>query len=224
MAKFEVEQGEGMRWVKVTLTNEIVRAHKGALNHMSGDIVMDSPLPRFHDLLVSSLSDESPWRPRFTGTGELYLESTLGGYHIMELDGKDLWTFNSGTYWASDGDVKLTIFRERVITSFWAGEGLFWYQTAARGKGKVALYSDGPVEEVTLDNGRLVVAGNYVIGRTDGIKFSIRRAAKSRFSHWLSGEPFARVYEGTGKLLLCTTPYWQLRLKHDASNHPAMSK
>ena len=87
MAKFDIEEEEGMRWVKVTLQDETVRAQKGALNHMHGDIVMDSPVPRFHDILVSCLSDESPWRPRYRGTGELFLESTMGGYHVMELDG-----------------------------------------------------------------------------------------------------------------------------------------
>jgi uncharacterized protein (AIM24 family) len=105
------------------------------------------------------------------------------------------------------------------MTAFWAGEGFFWYQTCAEGKGKVALYSEGPVEERTLNNERLVVAGNYVVGRTEGIKFTLRRAAKSLISHWLSGEKTARVYEGTGKVLLCSTPYWRLRLKTEDSRH-----
>jgi uncharacterized protein (AIM24 family) len=222
MATFEIEQEEGMRWIKVTLRDETIRAEKGALNHMTGGIVMDTPVPRVHDILVSFLSEESPWRPRYTGTGEVFLESTLGGYHIMELDGSERWVFSNGTYWASDGGIHLSIYRERIMTSFWAGEGFFWYHTVASGKGKVALYTEGPVEERTLRNERLVVAGNYVIGRTEGIKFTIRRAAKSLISHWLSGEKSARVFEGTGKLLLCTTPYWQLRLRTDGATPLAL--
>jgi uncharacterized protein (AIM24 family) len=206
----------------VTVQDETVRAAKGALSHMSGNIVMDSPMPGFHDLLVSALSDESPWRTRYQGTGELFLESSLGGYHVMELDGIEHWVFNNGTYWASDGGVKLTIYRERLMTSFWAGEGFFWYQTAASGKGKVVLKTEGPVEERTLQNERVVVTGNYVIGRTEGVKFTIRRAAKSLIAHWLSGEKAARVYEGTGKVLLCTTPYWKLAVKNKAYGDPAL--
>jgi uncharacterized protein (AIM24 family) len=83
MAKFEILQAENMRWVKVTLDNETVRAEKGALNGMVGDITMDVPLPRPRDVIVSMVSDESPLRPRYHGTGELFLESTLGGFHIM---------------------------------------------------------------------------------------------------------------------------------------------
>ena len=225
MAKFEIEHSEHMRWVKVTLDNETVRAEKGALNHMIGDLTMDVPLPRLRDILVSMVSDESPFRPRYHGTGELHLESTLGGFHIMEMTEDESWIFSPGSYWASESDIKLTIFRERFMTSFWAGEGFFWYQTAARGKGKVVLTAPGPVEEMTLKNGRIVVAGNYVLGRTSGIKFSVRRAARSYFSHILSGEASARVYEGTGKLLMCSTPYWRNRNKSlSAAKDPVLAE
>jgi uncharacterized protein (AIM24 family) len=223
MAKFEVEQSEGTRWVKVTLEKETVRAEKGALNHFVGDIVMDVPLPRPRDILVSLVSDESPLRPRYTGTGELFLESTLGGFHIMEVHEDEFWVYSPGAYWASESAIKLTIHRERFLTSFWAGEGLLWYQTAAHGNGKVVLTARGPVEELTLNKGRLVVDGNYVLARTRGIKFTVRWAAKSIFSHLLSGEGFARVYEGTGRLILCTTPYWRLRVQEGEFKNPVLA-
>jgi uncharacterized protein (AIM24 family) len=224
MAKFEIEHTEGVRWVKVTLDNEMVRAEKGALNHFVGDITMDVPLPRPRDLLVSLVSDESPLRPRYMGTGELYLESTLGGFHVMEMNEGEAWIYSPGAYWASESEVILSIFRERLLTAFWAGEGFFWYQTAAQGKGKVVLTSKAPVEELTLNNERIVVEGNYVLGRTIGIKFSIQRAEKSIFSHLLSGEGYARVYEGTGRLLLCTTPYWRFRIKGGEFKDPALAE
>jgi uncharacterized protein (AIM24 family) len=223
MAKFEIEHTEGMRWVKVTLDNETVRAQKGALNHFVGDISMDVPLPRPRDFLVSLVADESPLRPRYTGTGELHLESTLGGFHVMEMHEGESWVYSPGAYWASESDITLTIFRERIMTSFWAGEGFFWYQTAARGKGKVVLATQGPVEEITLKDSRIIVEGHHVIGRTSGIRFGIRRAAKSYISHLLSGEGHARVYEGTGRLLLCPIPYWRLRIKGGDFKDPLLA-
>lgn len=224
MATFEIEHTEGMRWVKVTLNNETVRAEKGALNHFVGDIVMDTPLPRPRDVLVSMVSEESPVRPRYRGTGSLYLESTLGGFHVLEMHENEPWMFSKGSYWASESDIKLTIIRERFMTSFYAGEGFFWYQTAARGTGKVILATQGPVEEVTLDKGRLVVAGDYVVGRTTGVKLSIRRAEESYLAHKLSGEGYARVYEGTGRLLMCTTPYWRLSVKGSGVKDPLLTE
>jgi uncharacterized protein (AIM24 family) len=213
MATFEIEHAEGMRWVKVTLNNETVRAEKGALSYMRGDITLDTPLPTLRGVLVSMISDESPLRPRYRGTGELYLESSLGGFHVLEMRENEPWIFDNGAYWAAESEITLSITRERFTTSFFAGEGFLWFVTKAWGKGKVVLAVQGPVEEVELNNGRLVVDGKYVIARTDGISFSISRPTRSRMSYYLSGEGYARVYQGTGRLLLCTTPYWRLRLK-----------
>ncbi len=96
MAKFEIEHTAGMRWVKVTLENETVCAEQGALNHMIGDIAMDVPLSGPRDFLVSLVSTESPLRPRSSGTGELHLESTLGGFHVMELNQEVFWILSPG--------------------------------------------------------------------------------------------------------------------------------
>ena len=85
MAKFDVESSEGMRWVRVDLDADDVRTERGALNHMQGVIAMDVPLPSLQAWWVSLFSDESPIRPRYAGTGSVWLDSTLGGYHIMRV-------------------------------------------------------------------------------------------------------------------------------------------
>ena len=72
MAKFELEHTEGMRWIKVTLNGETVRAERGAMSHMMGKISMDTPLPSFKDILISFLSDES-------------LLGMLSGWGVVEL-------------------------------------------------------------------------------------------------------------------------------------------
>jgi uncharacterized protein (AIM24 family) len=212
MAKFEIEHTEGMRWIKVTLDGETVRAERGALNHMLGNITMDTPLPSLRAILTSVVSDESLLRPYYKGTGELYLESSLGGFHTFELNEGESWVLQNGSYWASEEGIELSIYRERVLTAFFAGEGLFWYQTKISGKGKAVLIAPGPVDEVNLNDERLVVDGNYVIARTSGIKFTIRRPTRSLLGYYLSGERYARVYQGTGRLLMATTPYWRLRI------------
>ena len=217
MAKFEVEQTEGMRWVRVDLDDDDVRTERGALNHMQGAIAMDVPLPTLKSWWVSLFSDESVMRPRYHGTGTVYLDSTLGGYHVMRVVPGERWILDTKCFWASDGEVKLGIHRERVWTSYWADQGLLWYKTALDGDGQVVLSVDGPVEEVDLVNDQMIVDGPFVIARTGGIRLSVRRPAKSLLAYWLSGQKLAFCYRGTGKLLLCTTPYWRARLKNDTS-------
>jgi uncharacterized protein (AIM24 family) len=212
VAKFEIEQSEGMRWVKVTLKDDAVRAEPGALSHLRGNIVMDVPLPSFRGWLVSTFANETMLRPRYRGTGELYLESSLGGFHALQVKPGETWVIDDGAYWASDDEVELSIYREGMMTSYWAGEGLFWYKTRVRGRGTVVLATPGPVEEVNLTNGQVMVDGKYVLARTASLKFSIRRPARGVMGYFYSGEQCARTYQGTGRLLISTTPYWRLRV------------
>jgi uncharacterized protein (AIM24 family) len=212
VAKFQVEHAEGMRWITVTLDGETVRAERGALNHMVGNITMDTPLPSIRAILLSYFSEESLLRPYYKGTGELHLESSLGGFHTFQVNKGEAWILQSGAYWASEERIALSVHRERFWTALWAGEGLFWFKTRVSGEGQVVLIAQGPVQELTLNNERLVVDGNYVVARTSGILFSIRRPARSLLGYFLSGERYARVYQGTGRVLIATTPYWRLRI------------
>jgi len=221
MARFEVESTEGMRWIRVDLDDDDVRTEKGALNHMQGNIRMDVPLPSLKAWWVSLFSDESLLRPRYEGTGRVYLDSTLGGFHTFLVKPGERWILDTRCFWASDGEVNLSVHRETFWTSWWADQGLFWYKTALKGEGQAVLKVDGPVQEVTLEKDRLIADGPFVIARTAGIRLRMRRPARSWWSYWLSGQKLAYSYEGTGKLLLCTTPYWRQRMQKERITDPA---
>ena len=86
-------------------------------------------------------------RPRSVGTGSVFLDSTLGGYHVFQITPGERWILDTRCFWASDGEVNLRIQRERMLTAFFAGEGLLWYKTALSGDGQVVLVVDGPRRE-----------------------------------------------------------------------------
>jgi len=215
MATFKLEHSEGMRWVKVTLDDDDVRTERGALNHMQGAITMDVPWPTLKAWWVSLFSDESLLRPRYSGTGTVFLDSSLGGYHLLKLNPDERWVLDTRCFWASDGGVALSIYRERMLTSLWADEGLFWYKTVLKGTGKAVLSVPGPVHEVELNDETLVTDGPFVVARTQGITMQIKRPAKNLISYWLSGQKRAYVYKGTGKMILCTVPYWRARMQKE---------
>jgi uncharacterized protein (AIM24 family) len=222
MAEFQITETEGMRWVKIHLESDSVRTEHRALHHMVGAVSMDVPLPSLRALWVSLFSEESLIRPRFSGTGEVFLDSSLGGFHVFEIREGERWVLDNRCFWAADAGINLGIYREWMITSFWAGEGLLWFKTSLQGAGKAVLSVDGPVQEIELRNDRLVVDGPFVLARTNGIKFAMRRPARSLLSYWMSGEKLARVYEGTGRLLMCTTPYWRLKLSRQREHDPSL--
>jgi uncharacterized protein (AIM24 family) len=206
VAEFKLCELEGMRWVQIRMRDETVRAEAGALSYMQGDIHVRVRLPSPLSALRSIISDEALVRPSYTGTGVINLESSLGGYHPFEVAGES-WILENGAYWASEGGVELGLYRERVWTSFWGGEGFIDYQTKISGHGRVVLNAPGPIEEVTLKNDRLLVEGKLVLARTEGVHY-LRRRVSALVPSLLSGEPVMRLYRGTGKALVCWTPYW----------------
>ena len=212
MAAFEIHHLEGMQYVDAHLQDEAIRAEAGAFSYSIGDISIHSRLiPSFGGILRAMLTEEAIYRPVYRGTGVITLESSLGGFHVLELDGNS-WILEPGTYWASEGSVRLSYHRETIMTSLWAGEGLVYLQTKVTGAGKVVVTTRGPVEMIEVVKGKKIVAdGNCVIGRTEEVTFSIKRVTKNLLGGFTAGESMARVYEGTGKILLNPSPYWRYK-------------
>ena len=213
MAKFEVKELEGVHFVEIHIQDESVRVEAGALSYLSGDIHIHSPvIPPVGRMIQSWLADESVIRPVYGGTGVITLESSLGGYHVVELDG-ETWLLDRGSYWASEGSVEVGFHREPVGRSLLAGEGLIYLMTRVRGHGRVALTTRGPVFQHQLRPGeRVVCDGSLVIARTGDVTFRVRRATDNLLGFLTSGEGWVRVYEGTGLLLLNPAPYWRYRI------------
>jgi uncharacterized protein (AIM24 family) len=210
MAKFEVHHLEGMRFVDIHLDHEMVRCESGALNYLRGEIVVHSQLiPSVGSFFSSILAGEKIYRPTYAGTGVITLESSLGGFHVFELNGQS-WILEKGAYWASEGSVDIQFFRERTLTSLWAGEGFVYLQTKVSGQGQVAVCTRGPVERLPLKQGEeMRVDGHCVIGRTASVRFQMQRPTKNYLGRFTAGEPFIRVYHGPGEILLNPTPYWR---------------
>jgi uncharacterized protein (AIM24 family) len=213
MANFQVRHLEGMRYVEIHLNQEMVRCEAGSLNYMIGKIRIHSQLiPSVASLLSSWLSGESVYRPTYTGSGVITLESSLGGFHVLELQGQS-WILEKGAYWASEGSVDLKFFKEKMLTSLYAGEGFVYLQSQVTGYGKVVVTTKGPVEVIDLqEDQEVVVDGECVIGRMASVRFSLRRPTENYFGRFTAGEPIVRVYRGPGKLLLNPTFYWRYYL------------
>jgi len=221
MAEFLVHELEGTRYVEIHLNHEMVRVESGALSYLTGDIKIHSQLvPSIGGLFKSIMADEAVYRPTYTGTGVITLESSLGGFHVIDLKGES-WILEKGTYWASEGSIDVNFHRERMQSALWAGEGPIYLQTRVRGHGKVALATRGPVEEVSLAGGKKVAAeGKYVIARTGDVTFNVRRSTKNFFGRFTAGEGRVRIYEGEGRILLNPAPYWRYRILAERAGDP----
>jgi len=211
MARIDITQTEGMRQVRLGIDNETVRARRGALSNMTGNITMTPRLPGMGDVFRAMFTSEARIRPFYSGTGSIMLQPSLGGYHVIDVEPGERWVLEPGVYWASEGTVHLGLHRDPMWASFWSGDGFLSWKTKLSGRGRVAINAPGPVETVDVTDGALRVQGRLVLGRTDGLRFSSQRAARFPRS-LISGQKRLRVFEGTGKALVCWTPYWNEHL------------
>lgn len=218
MAQFSIREVEGMRQVRVDILDETIRARRGAMSNMRGQVTLTPRLPAAGDIVRSIFTDEARVRPYYTGTGSILMQPSLGGYHLLEIAPGERWILEPGVYWASDGSVELGFWREPFFASLWAGDGLFEWKTTVSGAGIVALNTPGPVETVDIEDGELRVQGRLVLGRTDGLGFESQRSA--RFPrNLISGQKRLRVFGGSGKALVCWTPYWNEHMYELLTGH-----
>lgn len=219
MAEISIHEVEGMRQVRLEIRNETVRARRGALSNMHGDIALTPRLPRVRDLFRSFFTQEGTIRPFYHGTGSIQLQPSLGGYHLLDVVPGERWILEPGVFWACEGAVELGMHRDPFWASLWAGDGFFSWKTTLTGHGRVAINAPGPVEVVDIGTTDMKVQGRLVLGRTEGLRFSSRRPA-SFLRSYISGQERLRVYSGTGKALVCWTPYWNEQLLKSVAREP----
>lgn len=81
MAKFEIIEEEGLRFIKILMNNETIRAEAGALFYFIGNIHMQSQGTGGAGGFFKALATgETLVRPSYTGTGELDFEPSFEGY------------------------------------------------------------------------------------------------------------------------------------------------
>jgi uncharacterized protein (AIM24 family) len=136
MAQFEIIEDEGVSFVRATLTDEAIQTQRGALSYMTGAIDIDARIPGVGAMIRRVLAEQSIIWPSFSGTGEVYLESSPGGFELFELT-DSTWMLERGVFWASEGNVKLSMHRETVLTSLYSGEGFIALSTKVSGTGKI---------------------------------------------------------------------------------------
>jgi uncharacterized protein (AIM24 family) len=167
--------------------------------YMQGNLQIESKMPSAGGLLKSMVTRETAFKPTISGTGTVYLEPTFGMFTIMELNNEE-WILDKGAYYASEMGIEVGMWTNKAISGLFSGEGFF--QTQVAGTGKLVIVSNGPLEEIVLNNDKLVVDGSFAVARTSGINFSVNKATKGLFSSWTSGEGIVNTFTGTGKVLI----------------------
>lgn len=212
---FDVVNRERLNMVKVDLDNAAFRYEAGAMHYMQGNLELQSDVPGMGKFFKSMITKEKIVKPVITGTGTVFLTPSFGEFTILELQ-NDEWILDQGAYYASELEVEIGAYTNRAISAMFSGEK--WFQTVVAGNGKVVITSAGPLEEITMNNDKLVVDGRFAVARTSGIDLKVTKATRGIFSTMISGEGLVNTFTGTGKVLIAPVDNYFNTLIHTIRN------
>jgi len=196
---FEVVEKETLKFLKAEFVNSAVRYESGGMYYMQGNLEMEANLPSAGGFLKSMVTRESVVKPVIRGSGTVWFEPSFGNFTIMDLKGEE-WILDKGAYYASEMGIEIGSFTNKSISGLFSGEGFF--QTKISGVGKIVMLSNGPLETVELNNGKLVVDGSFAVARQSSVQLTVAKANKGIFGSIISGEGIVNTFTGTGKVMI----------------------
>ncbi|HVS16003.1 MAG TPA: AIM24 family protein [Thermoanaerobaculia bacterium] len=206
---FEVVRRDYHQMPRIVLRNSACQVEAGAMHYVRGAVEIEVGRASLGGFMKGALTKEAATRPKYSGTGEVYLEPTLGEVNLLELNNEE-WVLDRGSFLAADLGVELGVFTNKAWTGLMGGEGMF--QTKVSGTGKVFYHSDGVCQRIDLQNDRLMVDGSFAVARTASLGFSVQKATKGLISSLRSGEGLVNVIEGTGTVFIAPIPNRSHRL------------
>ena len=122
----------------------------------------------------------------------------------MELNGDSL-VLDKGAYICSSEGIEVGIMRNKGLKSMaFGGEGI--WQTTVSGTGTLVYYSQGPIQEINLQNTTITVDGNFAVARDASLHYKTEMLGKGLMSKFAGGEGFVNIISGTGKVYLSPIP------------------
>ena len=178
-----------------------IRAESGAMVSMSPTVTMESKMQGgIGKALGRMFGGESLFQTTFTathGSGEVLLApAAIGDIASLNLNNEGLMV-TSGSYLA--GDLSLNIETKATLKGFFAGEGLFIMRVS--GSGVLLLSAFGAIHALKLEQGQpYIVDTGHIVAFSETMGYEVRRAARSLWGSFTSGEGFVAHFMGPGVL------------------------
>lgn len=183
---------------------ESFRAESGAMVSMSPNIHLDSKATGgIGKMFGRMLGGESAFLSTYTaqqGAGEVILAPSSPG-DIMPFQVTHPIMVTSGSYLA--GDIGLETETVASMKSFFGGEGLFMLRI--KGNGLLLLSAFGAIHQIQLQAGQsYIVDTGHLVAFSDGMGYSLRKAAKGILGSITSGEGIVAELTGPGVVYIQT--------------------
>lgn len=197
-----------IKHVRVQMINSGVTVEPGAMHFTRGNITMSTGggsagvggfLSRVAGALVTG---ESVVKPKYTGTGDIFLEPRVDNVFLIQLENHKL-ICDRGMFVACDSSVEVGALYLGLTAASQGGEGLAIPKMT--GTGVVMLSSPvslSRIMKVDIDNEELRVDGSFGMLAIGNITLTVEKSSKSMVSSMTSGEGYVNVYRGSGQVWL----------------------
>lgn len=218
---FAHQQGMMLKQARVTLDRGGCQLQGGMLQFLRGSISIETDVKGVGGFLAGAVkglaTGETTVKPRYSGTGQIFLEPTFGQMVVVKLQNEEM-VIADGMFYAVESTIAVqTTSMASLSAGLFGGQGFF--QTALRGTGWAVLALPVPENEIlryTLNGPQdeLKVDGAFGLLRRGDISFSVEKSTKTWLGSAASGEGLLQTYRGTGEVWVAPTMavYENLRL------------
>lgn len=204
---WEIQHAGSFALAVVTLQSEqAISAEAGAMVSMSANVELHSEMKGgVFGALKRAVGGESAFVSTFTargGAGEVTLAPGAPGDVVGIEMNNQTFMVQSSSYLAGDTSLQVNT-KWGGAKSFFGGEGLFVLQVS--GAGLLLVSSFGAIHRKTLRAGeRYVVDSGHLVAWEGHMQYQLRKATKSFFRSFLSGEGVVAEFAGPGEILIQT--------------------
>jgi uncharacterized protein (AIM24 family) len=209
---FAQQQGMMLRQVRITLDSGGCQLQAGLLQFMRGAISIETDVKGVGGFLAGAVkgmaTGETAVKPRYSGSGQIFLEPTFGQLVAMKLEKEEV-VIADGMFYAVESSVAVKVTSMASLSAgLFGGQGFF--QTSLHGTGWVVFALPVPEQEIlrySLSGPRdeLKVDGAFGLLRRGNIAFSVEKSAKSWLGSAATGEGLLQTYRGTGEVWVAPT-------------------
>lgn len=199
MVIYNVQSNGSCNQLVIELINDTIYVDSNMVAYVSGNINLDSKNEATNSL-KSFWINKDCYKPKFQGTGKIFLHATLGSFYKFALKEGEEMIINPYAFVACRESItvtpKINFSLRRFLT------GIPMVDLSVKGNGNVMSLMSGPVQEIQLKNEKFLAIGVEIAAYSPLLNVTRELVGKN----WLSGPKMARIFRGTGSIFFTPIP------------------
>lgn len=200
MVVYNVQSNGPCNQLVIELINDSIFIEPNAIAYVTGNINFDAQAETFSNRFQAKFVGKKYFKPKFQGTGKIYLKATLGSYHKFSLKDDEELLLGPNAFIACRDSIQVSPQLNISAKNFFSGVPMV--NLLVKGNGNVMILMPGPVQECILTDDKFVVFGEDIAAYSTKLKVTKEIFGKS----WPNVQKMAKVFRGTGSIFFTPIP------------------